>query len=179
MSQKKKVKHKKTGVILEYKYGNYYVDGVDVPDWYVKLHLNVNTKYNVVQKDEWDELATFDINYVKHNNGCICGHNGETYNKSEYSIHQITVYLNNGGEEIVFKIGDYVTNGTPMKGKIVKIDLGDDSGMPYITTDWSNVGMVAYSCYHTLPPETKFDLVNLSGTEKLTLYRELKKIFYI
>ena len=65
MSQKKKLKHKKTGVILEYKYGNYYVDGVDVPDWYVKLHLNVNTKYNVIQKDEWDELATFDINYVK------------------------------------------------------------------------------------------------------------------
>jgi len=175
MSQIRKLKHRKTGVILEYKNGAYYVDGTIVPTWYAKLHLNVNTKFNVIQKDEWYELPTFEINYVNEN-GCICGHNGQTYNSKKSTIHQITVYLNDG-EETIFKIGDYVTNGngTPMKGKIVKIDLGH--GVPYITTDWSNFAMVAWGCFHILPPETKFDLVNLTPTEKLTLYRELKKYF--
>lgn len=44
-----------------------------------------------------------------------------------------------------FTIGDYVTNGTKMQGKIEEFELfsRNDSGelTMYVTTDWSKVGM--------------------------------------
>ena len=167
----KKYKHKKTGVILEYKNDHFYIDNELVPNWYVKLHLGfINT-------DEWCRISTFEINYVKDLNGCICGHNGQTYDDKQSTIHQITVYPFHGGKEKTFKIGDYVSNGTPMRGNIVKFNLSPD-GVPYITTDWSNIGMSAWSCYHIMESKKidwscyhtrepkKIDIQHLSQLEK-------------
>ena len=40
-----------------------------------------------------------------------------------------------------FQLGDYVTNGTQMKGHIERFEYGFKNGDIYVYTDWSGVGM--------------------------------------
>ena len=41
----------------------------------------------------------------------------------------------------IFTIGDYVTNGTQMKGHIERFELSTDLKTLFVYTDWSGVGM--------------------------------------
>jgi len=59
-------------------------------------------------------------------------------------------------DQKIFSIGDFVTNGTRMRGKIEKFNTDDnvknrDKNSPieiYVTTDWSGIGMNLDSIYH-------------------------------
>ena len=52
-------------------------------------------------------------------------------------------------DNVVFCLGDYVTNGTPMKGGIEKFDYSFKDDEVYVYTDWSGVGMNLASLEHT------------------------------
>jgi hypothetical protein len=45
------------------------------------------------------------------------------------------------GNNEIFSIGDHVTNGTKMNGKIERFDLSEDLKSLFIFTDWSGIGM--------------------------------------
>lgn len=61
----------------------------------------------------------------------------------------------------VFRIGDYVTNGTRMRGKIEEFQTNENvsnrmPGSPaeiHVITDWSGIGMNLDSVYHISPQE--------------------------
>lgn len=50
----------------------------------------------------------------------------------------------------VFSIGDFVTNGTKMRGYIEKFDYSFQGDEVYVYTDWSGVGMNLASIEHKL-----------------------------
>src|ERR1017187_5302810 len=55
---------------------------------------------------------------------------------SPYAVER----LNRDNNEI-FIIGDHVSNGTKMNGRIERFELSDDLKSLYVYTDWSGVGM--------------------------------------
>ncbi len=58
----------------------------------------------------------------------------------------------------VFSLGDYVTNGTQMKGNIEKFDFSFRGNDVFVYTDWSGIGMNLDSLIHTQPLPCKFQI---------------------
>lgn len=129
----KTFKHNKTGVIINEIPGLSHTtaNNVPIPYWYMELNP-INTDWT--QVPSWEITAVMQI--------CVCGHNGQSYDKKTSTIYEITRYPDN----VVFKIGDHVTNGTKMNGKIVSFDVLN--GLPFATTDWSGIGMDIFSLKH-------------------------------
>lgn len=79
-----------------------------------------------------------------------------------------------------FKLGDVVTNGTQMKGKILSIDMRARESTEEITlfviTSWSGIGMNYESIRHTAMLPSKFEVGHevqtMSGFSKDLLIRK-------
>jgi len=67
----------------------------------------------------------------------------ETFKDDKFTPFSIRRYtsLKPDASSEVFAIGDYVTNGTRMKGHIIRFELSDDLRELFVYTDWSNIGM--------------------------------------
>lgn len=59
-------------------------------------------------------------------------------------------------DQIIFKIGDVVTNGTKMKGKITKFNFSFKEHEVYVNTTWSGIGMNLDSLNHVSELPSKF-----------------------
>lgn len=129
----KTFKHNKTGIIINNIPDVGFTTQNDkvVPSWYMELNP-INSDWT--QIPSWEITSVFQI--------CICGHNGQRYDKNKETIYEITRYPDN----VAFKIGDHVTNGTKMNGKIISFDISN--GVPFAITEWSGVGMDIFSLKH-------------------------------
>lgn len=58
----------------------------------------------------------------------------------------------------VFSLGDKVTNGTKMKGKIEKFEFSFKTSEVFIYTDWSGIGMSLESIYKPEDLPSRFQL---------------------
>lgn len=58
----------------------------------------------------------------------------------------------------VFTIGNYVTNGTKMKGSIERFSYSFKDDMVFVYTDWSGVGMNLDSLQHTTKLPSKHQI---------------------
>ena len=127
-----------TGVIINHVPGISYTtaNNVPIPYWYMEL--------NPINSNDWTPIQSWEITAVK--NICICGHNGQTYNKETETIYEITRYPDN----TVFKIGDNVTNGE-QSGEISEFTLYN--GEPIVLTDNKFIGLNLMSIKHVTAPK--------------------------
>jgi hypothetical protein len=58
----------------------------------------------------------------------------------------------------IFELGQKVTNGTKMKGKIEKFEFSFKGNEIFVYTDWSGVGMGLESVSHIVPLPSKFQI---------------------
>lgn len=90
-----------------------------------------------------------------------------SYADKNFNPHTVERLIDKQWDEN-FAIGDYVTNGTKMKGKIIRFELSNDLQSLFVYTDWSNVGMNLESVYkiEQLPAQHQIgDKVNFSITQ--------------
>lgn len=59
---------------------------------------------------------------------------------------------------VQFSIGDVVTNGTKMKGKITKFNFSFKDNDVFVNTDWSGIGMNLDSLSHPTLLPSKFQI---------------------
>lgn len=58
----------------------------------------------------------------------------------------------------IFKLDDFVTNGSEMRGLIQKFEHDLRSDNIYVYTDWSNIGMLLDECYHLEKLPSRFQI---------------------
>lgn len=63
-----------------------------------------------------------------------------SFANDKFSPHSVERLTADRYYDETFTIGDFVTNGTQMRGRIVRFELYDLKSL-YVYTDWSNVGM--------------------------------------
>ncbi len=80
-----------------------------------------------------------------------------SYADKNFNPHSVERLINRTFD-CVFTLGDYVTNGTKMKGRITKFTLSEDLTTLFVYTDWSNVGMELASIYKIMELPSRFQL---------------------
>lgn len=82
-----------------------------------------------------------------------------SYENSESSTPHSVKRLS---DDEVFTIGDYVSNGTQMKGKIKRFDLFTSTNgdiVMFVETDWSKVGMGLQDIFKLIVTPSKFQVM--------------------